>query len=58
MNRILDNLFEVKRADAGFSTAEKEIFEETKAAMDRVHDELGHGRNRFDLAMRYLDLKY
>lgn len=58
MNRILDNLFEGKRADTGFSTAEKELYEETKAAMDRVHDELGHGQNRFDLAMRYLDLKH
>lgn len=58
MNRILDNLFEGKRADAGFSTSEKGLYEETKAAMDRVHDELGHGQNRFDLAMRYLDLKY
>lgn len=58
MERILDNLFEGQRADAGFVEGEKILYEETKAAMDRVHDALGHGQNRFDLAMRYLDLKY
>lgn len=32
----------------------RELYESMKGKMDRIHAELGHGKNRFDLAMRYM----
>ena len=55
MNRILENRSVGRRADYGIVSAkDKELFTETKAVMDKIHGELGHGGNRWELAARYM----
>lgn len=55
MNRILSNREVGRKADYGILKAsDKVLYAETKVIMDRVHSELGHGANRWELAMRYL----
>lgn len=55
MKRILDNREVGRKADYGILSAkDKALFAETKAVMDKIHEELGHGKNRWELAMRYL----
>lgn len=50
--RCLDRYAEGKKADYG--VYDKELYDATKAIMDKIHGELGHGKNRFDLAVRYM----
>lgn len=48
MERYMEN----KAFDYGVH--DKKLFDNMKAKMDLVHSELGHGKNRFDLAVRYM----
>lgn len=43
---------EGKRFDYGVH--DRKLYDSMKEKMDRVHAELGHGKNRFDLALRYM----
>ena len=55
MDRILDNRSVGRKADYGMvSEHDKELYESTRAVMNQVHSELGHGNNRWRLAMVYL----
>lgn len=55
MGRILSNREVGRKADYGIlSEKDKALYTETKSIMDKVHSELGHGENRWELAMRYL----
>lgn len=48
----MDRYAENKNFDYGVHN--RELYESMKAKMDEVHSELGHGRDRFDLAVRYM----
>lgn len=52
MVRILENRAIGRKADYGVH--DKQLYNATKEIMDKVHEELGHGKNRWELAMRYL----
>jgi integrase len=55
MARILDNREVGRKADYGIlNEKDKVLYAETKSIMDKIHSELGHGQNRWELAMRYL----
>ncbi|MFJ7371655.1 site-specific integrase [Lysinibacillus sp. NPDC098008] len=55
MQRILSNREQGRKADYGIlSEKERALYMGTKAVMDKIHSELGHGKNRWELAMRYL----
>lgn len=55
MVRILDNREMGRNADYGIlSHEDKSLYADTKAVMDKIHEELGHGADRWELAMRYL----
>lgn len=55
MQRILENCKVGRKADYGIlSDKDKALWEVTKEKMDLIHSELGHGKNRWELAMRYL----
>ena len=55
-NRIVDNLHQGFRANKGFQQDDPS-YEKAIKAMDQVHGELGHGKERFNLAKTYLDFK-
>ncbi|WP_344351020.1 hypothetical protein, partial [Catellatospora coxensis] len=52
LDKALQRYGEGKRADYGVH--ERETYNSMKAKMDQIHSELGHGKNRFDLAFRYM----
>lgn len=55
MHRILTNRERNRKADYGMvSQQDKELYEQTRDVMNQVHSELGHGANRWRLAMVYL----
>lgn len=55
MTRILENRLQNRKADYGIlSTEQKQLYQETVAVMNQVHSELGHGENRWALALVYL----
>ncbi|MFJ7371686.1 site-specific integrase [Lysinibacillus sp. NPDC098008] len=55
MQRILANREQGRKADYGIlSEQDQALYVSTKAVMDKIHGELGHGKNRWELAMRYL----
>jgi site-specific recombinase XerD len=55
MARILDNREVGRKADYGIlNEKDKALYAETKSIMDKIHSELGHGKDRWELAMRYL----
>lgn len=55
MSRILSNREMGRKADYGIlSNSDKALYGETKKVMDEIHEELGHGKDRWELAMRYL----
>ena len=55
MQRVLENRIEGKPADYGILTAtDRRLYAKVRDVMDRVHAEIGHGANRWDLAMRYM----
>lgn len=55
MKRIFENRELGRKADYGIvSDNDKALFAETRDVMNKIHDELGHGKNRWELGMRYL----
>lgn len=55
MERILSNRSDGRQADYGvLKEGDRTLYEETKMIMDKIHSELGHGADRWELAMRYL----
>jgi len=55
MNRVLENRKTGRAADYGIlSEHDKQLYAAAKEAMDQIHSELGHGKNRWALAMRYM----
>ncbi|MEM5635325.1 site-specific integrase [Bacillus cereus] len=51
---ILKNHEQGKRADYGVSQEFKGIYQKVQGVMNIVHEELGHGKGRLDLAQIYL----
>lgn len=55
LERIMSNRDVGRKADYGILSAhEKEIYRKLKKAIDVIHEEIGHGKDRLDLAERYL----
>lgn len=55
MQRIIDNCKVGRKADYSIlSESDKLLYKATKEVMDQIHGELGHGKNRWELAMRYM----
>ena len=54
MDRILENRAIGRKADYGIGEWNRALFESTRNIMNQVHSELGHGENRWRLAMVYL----
>lgn len=55
MSRVLENRKMGRAADYGIlSKHDKQLYTAAKRAMDQIHSELGHGKNRWALAMRYM----
>jgi len=54
LKQISDNRQAGKPIDTGFSEEEKEVFEEVKDCINSVHNELGHGNERWGLADVYV----
>lgn len=55
MQRILANRKIGRAADYGILREhDKKLYAAAKEAMDQIHAELGHGKNRWALAMRYM----
>lgn len=55
MNRVLENRKLGRSADYGIrSEHDKQLYTAAKETMDQIHSELGHGKNRWSLAMRYM----
>lgn len=55
MQRVLENRKMGRTADYGIlSKHDKQLYAIAKEAMDKIHSELGHGKNRWALAMRYM----
>ena len=55
MQRIIDNCKVGRKADYSIlSESDKLLYNATKEVMDQIHGELGHGKNRWELAMRYM----
>lgn len=40
--------------DFNYGVHDRELYNSMKSKMDQVHKEIGHGNNRFDLALRYM----
>lgn len=55
MKRVLENRKMGRAADYGIlREQDKQLYAAAKKAMDQIHSELGHGKNRWALAMRYM----
>lgn len=55
LQRILDNKENGKVADYGiFSPNDKSLFIAVRGVIDQIHSEIGHGKDRWDLAMVYM----
>lgn len=55
IKRVLENRKMGRAADYGILREhDKQLYVTAKAAMDQIHSELGHGKNRWALAMRYM----
>lgn len=50
----IENYAEGKRFDYGIDVEKDKLYVQMKSKMDQVHKYLGHGENRFDLALRYM----
>lgn len=53
-DKCLTNYSEGKPFNYAIREHEKETYNKMKSKMDQVHHNLGHGKNRFDLALRYM----
>lgn len=51
-HKCLSRYEEGKNFDYGVH--DRKLYDSMKAKMDQIHAELGHGKNRFDLAIRYM----
>lgn len=40
--------------DFNYGVHDRDLYNSMKSKMDKVHKEIGHGSNRFDLALRYM----
>lgn len=54
LNRCLNNYKDNKNFDYGIKKHERSMYNSMKSKVDEIHKSLGHGENRFDLALRYL----
>ncbi|WP_147554120.1 tyrosine-type recombinase/integrase [Bacillus testis] len=55
IERIMSNRDQGRQADYGIvSESDKKLFRVVKQAIDQVHGEIGHGKNRWDLAAVYM----
>lgn len=55
LERILENRENGRKADYSiFTEKDKRLYLEVKQVVDQVHSELGHGKDRWDLAMVYM----
>jgi len=55
LQRILENRLVGRVADYGiFSPLDKSLFSEVREVVNQVHSEIGHGKDRWDLAMVYM----
>jgi len=55
LQRILDNKENGKVADYGiFRPNDKSLFVAVREVVDQIHSEIGHGKDRWDLAMVYM----
>jgi len=55
MKRVLENMSDGKLANYSiFTEADQKVFADMKKKMDQIHSEIGHGKNRYHLAMVYL----
>ncbi|NRD77378.1 site-specific integrase [Bacillus sp. BRMEA1] len=55
LERIMSNRDVGRKADYGILTDhDKEIYRKLKSIIDTIHEEIGHGEDRWDLAERYL----
>lgn len=55
LQRVFDNRDRGRKTDYGMIKIEdKQIYRELKACMDQVHEEIGHGKDRWDLAEIYM----
>lgn len=52
--RCIENYADGKRFDYAVRTEQRELYDSMKEKMDEIHKNLGHGKNRFDLALRYM----
>ena len=52
--RCIENYASGKQFNYGIKKHENELYNSMKSKMDSVHKNLGHGKNRFDLALRYM----
>ncbi len=53
-DKCLSNYAENKSFNYAIRPEQKELYHAMKSKMDSVHHNLGHGANRFDLALRYM----
>lgn len=51
-DKCISRYAENKNFDYGVKN--RELYNSVKSKMDQIHRELGHGKNRFDLAVRYM----
>lgn len=55
IERIMQNRDNGRLTDYGiFNSKDKKMYELVKAAIDQVHSEIGHGKDRWDLAAVYM----
>ena len=52
--RCIENYANGKQFDYAVRSEQRELYNSMKLKMDTVHKNLGHGKNRFDLALRYM----
>jgi len=55
LERVMSNRDLKRKADYGIlSSKDIELYETLKAVIDQIHEEIGHGEDRWDLAERYM----
>lgn len=55
VERVMTNRDQRRKADYGIlNEYDKKLFAATKKIIDQVHEEIGHGKNRWDLAAVYM----
>lgn len=54
IDRIMENRDQGRSAYYGILDHNKELFDKVKSVIDQVHSEIGHGKDRWDLASVYM----